>query len=82
MSGALSMAEVTIGSRVLVTSNAGRWRGRTGLVVRREAGSEDVPPRWVVSFDWPLGGMASFGVFPAANLELRQDLPQISEPPR
>lgn len=82
MSGALSMAEVTIGSRVRVASSAGRWRGRTGLVVRREAGSEDALPRWVVSFDWPLGGTASFGVFPAANLELRDDLPQVSEPPR
>ena len=46
------------------------------MVVEREGAPGNEARRWVVRFDWPLGGTVSQAVFAEEVLELRQDLPK------
>ena len=72
------MGELKVGSMVRVSSKAPRYRGRTGVILEQRNPQGDEEERgWRVRFDWPLGGMGSYAIVAADDLELRQNMPGI-----
>ncbi len=78
----MSSSNVHVGSRVRVSLNANHQQGRTGVVLQlQDAGEDNSDQRWLVRFDWPLGGMGSYAEVSEENLELLQNIPNKGELP-
>ena len=61
-----------------VSSKAPRYQGRTGVILEsRSPQGDEVGRSWFVRFDWPLGGMGSYGAVAGEDLEMQQNLPGI-----
>ena len=72
------MGELKVGSRVRVSSKAPRYQGRTGVILEeRNPQGYGEGRGWRVRFDWPLGGMGSYAIVAADDLELQQNMPGI-----
>ena len=78
----MSSSKVQVGGRVRVSLNANHQRGRTGVVLQLQDAEEDNGDRkWLVRFDWPLGGMGSYAEVSEEDLELLQNIPNKGELP-
>ena len=78
----MSSNNVQVGSSVRVSLNAEHQGGRTGVILEpRSAPEDNSDRRWLVRFDWPLGGMGSYAEVSEENLELRQNIPNKGELP-
>ena len=74
----MSIEELRVGSRVRVSSKAPRYQGRTGVILeQRNPSGHGEGGGWRVRFDWPLGGMGSYAIVAADDLELQQNVPGI-----
>ena len=73
---------IKVGSRVLLSPKAKHNQGRTGIVIEpRSAPDEPGGRRWLVRFDWPLGGMGSFAVVGEEELDLLRNVPMTGDTP-
>lgn len=76
----MSSNKVQVGSSVRVSPNAKHQGGRTGVILEpRSAPEDNSDRRWLVRFDWPLGGMGSYAEVSEENLELLQNIPNKGE---
>ena len=77
----MTRAKMKVGSRVRIATNASQHQGRTGIIMEQRAAQGDKDEkRWLVRFDWPLGGLASHAGIEEEFLEVRRDLPPITMP--
>jgi hypothetical protein len=78
----MSSSKVQVGSRVRVSLNVNHQQGRTGVVLQlQDVGEDSSDRRWLVRFDWPLGGMGNYGEVSEENLELLQNIPDKGDLP-
>lgn len=76
----MPIREPTVGSRVKISSQAPRCRGRTGVILEQlDPQGQGEQRSWRVRFDWPLGGMGSYAIIAADHLDLLQNMPAIRE---
>ncbi len=72
--------KVQVGSRVQVSLRADHQQGRTGVVLESGGTAEDSgAQRWLVRFDWPLGGMGSYAEVSEEDLDLLVNIPNKGE---
>ena len=68
------------GSRVQVSLRANHQKGRTGVVLEPRGTAEDSSgQKWLVRFDWPLGGMGSYAEVSEEDLDLLLNIPNKGE---
>ena len=78
----MSSNKVQAGSRVQVSLKANHQQGRTGVVLEPRSTAEDSSgQKWLVRFDWPLGGMGSFTEVSEEDLDLLLNIPNKGETP-
>ena len=78
----MSSSKVQVGSRIRVSLNVHQQQGRTGVVLLlQDAGEDSNDRRWLVRFDWPLGGMGNYAELSEENLELLQNIPDKGDLP-
>ena len=80
MGETMPTGELKVGSMVRVSSKAPRYGGRTGVILeQRNPHGGEGERNWRVRFDWPLGGVGSYAIVAADDLELQQNMPGIRE---
>ena len=77
---AMSSNKMRVGSSVRVSPTAKHQGGSTGVILEpRGAPENGSSRRWLVRFDWPLGGMGSYAEVSEDDLELLQNMPNKGE---
>ena len=72
----MSTDKVQKGYRVRVSPNSELHKGRTGTALEpRGKAKGGGGKRWLVRFDWPLGGMGSYAEVREVDLEILLNIP-------
>ena len=68
--------KIQLGSRVQVSNRTKQSWNRTGVIIAKKgtpmSGNQK---RWVLRFDWPLGGMESYAEVPEGDMHLLYNIP-------